>query len=263
MKVLIKLGGSLLDEPASRDRIAAELAEIAREYETVVVHGGGKQVTRFLEEQGVKSTFVNGLRVSDQVVIDAITKVIAGSVNKSLVSALVAAGEAAVGISGIDGLLTTAVALSPEMQFVGKPVKSDSRLLDLLINAGYLPIVACLAGDNRGVIYNVNADQMAVSCAVGWRADKLIFLTDVLGVKDGRGQIASQLDTAQMRSLIDAGVAHGGMQAKLEAAALALSAGVEEVCIASGHVLSAPGKILAGERIGTRLIPASQPAINA
>ena len=262
MKVLIKVGGSLLDEPPSQHRIAGELAEIAREYETVIVHGGGKQVTRFLDAQGVKSTFVNGLRVSDAAVIDAVTKVIAGSVNKSLVSALVAAGEAAVGISGIDGLLTTAVALSPEMQFVGKPVRSDSRLLDLLVNAGYLPVIACLAGDGRGVIYNVNADQMAVSCAVGWRADKLIFLTDVLGVKDARGEIASRLDTAQMRLLIDAGVAHGGMQAKLEAATLALSSGIEEVAIASGHELCACRKILAGERIGTRLAPVSERAIN-
>lgn len=260
MKLLVKLGGSLLDEPPSRDRIAGELAEIAREYETVLVHGGGKQVTRFLEAQGVKSAFVNGLRVSDGEVIDAVTKVIAGTVNKSFVSALVRAGEAAVGISGLDGLLTTAVALSPEMQFVGKPVKSDGRLLDLLVNAGYLPVIACLAADRRGVIYNVNADQMAVSCAVGWRADKLIFLTDVLGVKDASGQIAAQLDPLQIRSLIDAGVAHGGMQAKLEAAALALSSGVEEVTIASGHVLSACQKILAGECVATRLVPASQPA---
>ena len=263
MKVLIKLGGSLLDESASRARIAGEVAEIAREFETVVVHGGGKQVTHFLETQGVKSAFVNGLRVSDAAVIDAVTKVIAGSVNKNLVSALIAAGESAVGISGIDGLVTTAVALSPEMQFVGKPVKSDGRLLSLLVNAGYLPVIACLAGDAQGLIYNVNADQMAVSCAVGWRADKLIFLTDVLGVKDANGEIARQLDTAQMRSLIDSGVAHGGMQAKLEAAALALSAGVEEVNVASGHERCACQKVLAGEPIGTRLIAASQPAINA
>jgi acetylglutamate kinase len=263
VKVLIKLGGSLLDEPASQHRIAAELAEVAREYETVVVHGGGKQVTRFLEAQGVKSTFVNGLRVSDAAVIDAVTKVIAGSVNKALVSALVAAGEAAVGISGVDGLLTTAVALSADMQFVGKPVKSDGRLLDLLVNAGYLPVIACLAGDARGVVYNVNADQMAVSCAVGWRADKLIFLTDVPGVKNAAGQIASRLDTSQMRSLIESGIAHGGMQAKLESAAVALSSGIEEVTIASGQQACVCQKILAGERIGTRLLPASQPALNA
>jgi acetylglutamate kinase len=253
MKVLIKLGGSLLDESESRSKIAAEIVEIAREYETVVVHGGGKQVTRFLEAQGVQSAFVNGLRVSDEPVIDGVTKVIAGSVNKALVAALIAHGEAAVGISGVDGVLTTAVQLAPEMQFVGKPVKSDGRLLDLLVNAGYLPVVACLAGDAHGAIYNVNADQMAVSCAVGWRADRLIFLTDVAGVKNASGDLARVLSTKQIRELIDSGVAHGGMQAKLEAAQVALEAGIEEVTIASGNEARICRRLLGGESVGTRL----------
>lgn len=260
MKVLIKVGGTLLDEAESRDRIAAEIAEVAREYETVVVHGGGKQVTRFLEAQGVKSAFVNGLRVSDAAVIDSVTKVIAGSVNKAFVAALLAAGEAAVGISGVDGLLTSAVQLSAEMQLVGKPVKTDGRLLNILVNAGYLPIVACLAADARGNIYNVNADQMAVSCAVGWGADKLIFLTDVPGVKDESGQVVALLDPFGVRELVAAGVANGGMQAKLEAATLALASGVTEIAIASGSESSICRRLLAGERIGTKLSGSAEAA---
>ncbi len=263
MKVLIKLGGGLLDEAESRNRLAAELAEVAREYETVVVHGGGKQVTRFLDAQGVKSSFVNGLRVSDSAVIDAVTKVIAGSVNKGLVAALLAAGESAVGISGVDGLLTSAVQLAPEMGFVGRPVKSDGRLLDLLVNAGYLPVVACLAGDAQGSVFNVNADQMAVSCAIGWRADKLLFLTDVAGVKNAAGEVVPVLDLRDMRGLIDSGVAHGGMQAKLEAVTLALTSGVEEVTIASGSELRVCQRLLAGDALGTRLCATAEAAWNS
>src|SRR5581483_11088325 len=107
-----------------RQDIALQIAEIAREYELVVVHGGGKQMTRFLEERGVASRFVEGLRVSDGPVIDAAAKVIAGSVNKQLVSAILAAGERAIGISGVDGLLTRAVQLDPELHFVGRPTKT-------------------------------------------------------------------------------------------------------------------------------------------
>ncbi len=101
------------------------MAEVSQDYELVVVHGGGKQVSRFLEERGVISRFVGGLRVSDQAVIEAVTKVIAGTVNKQLVSAIVAAGKSAVGLSGVDGSLTTAVQLNPDLGFVGKPVKTD------------------------------------------------------------------------------------------------------------------------------------------
>ncbi|HZS55532.1 MAG TPA: acetylglutamate kinase [Bryobacteraceae bacterium] len=258
MKVLIKLGGSLLDESESRARIAAEIVEVAREYETVVVHGGGKQLTRYLEAQGIKSRFVNGMRVSDSAVIDGVAKVIAGSVNKSLVATITALGEAAVGLSGVDGSLTSAVQLSPEMEFVGKPVKTDARLLDLLVNSGYLPVVACIAGDSKGTIFNVNADQMAVSCAAGWRAGKLIFLTDVPGVKDASGTVAPNLNTDQIRGLISAGVAHGGMQAKLEAAISALACGLEEVIIASGTEPDVCRRLLAGEGIGTRLSAAAE-----
>ena len=253
MKVLIKLGGTLLDEPAKRADMAQQLAAIAGLCELVVVHGGGKQVTRFLEERGVKSEFVNGLRVSGEAVISAVTQVIAGGINKQLVAAIISAGRSAVGLSGVDGALTQAVQLSPELQFAGKPVSSNGTLLNLLVHAGYLPIVACLAADLEGNIYNVNADQMAVSCAVGWHADKLFFLTDVPGVKDGDGRTLSHLNELEIRQLISAGVAHGGMQAKLESAVWALESGLSEVVVAPGHAPNICSDLLAGMSGGTRI----------
>jgi acetylglutamate kinase len=263
LKVLVKVGGSLLDEATSRLNVAAQIVEVARQYETVVVHGGGKQLTRFLDSQGIKSAFVNGMRVSDAAVIDGVMKIIGGSVNKSFVAALLAAGEAAVGLSGIDGLLTSAVQLAPEMEFVGRPIKTDARLLALLVNSGYLPVIACLAGDSRGVVFNVNADQMAVSCAAGWHAHKLIFLTDVPGVRNANGEVAQLLNPGEIVQLIESGVAHGGMQAKLEASMLALGLGIEEVIIAPGSQEKICQRLLAGEIVGTRLCATAETAVDA
>ena len=253
MKVLIKLGGTLLDSPEKVGSIAAQLASISSNHQTVVVHGGGKEVTRFLSDRGVESRFQNGLRVSDVTVIDAVTKVIAGTVNKRLVAALVAAGRPAIGLSGVDGLLTRAVQFDPSLEFVGRPTSTDGKLLDLLVTSGYLPAVACVAGDEKGNIFNVNADVMAVSAALGWGASRLLFLTDVPGVKNEMGSLVPELNSAEIDRLIRSGVASGGMQAKLEAAQEALASGVE-IAIAPGSEARIIPRLLEGERIGTYLV---------
>jgi acetylglutamate kinase len=191
------------------------------------------------------------------VVIDAITKVIAGSVNKQLVTALTAAGNKPVGLSGLDGMLTEAVQLDPALGFVGSPQKTDATLLNLLTKSGYLPVIACLAGDRNGTIFNVNADQMAVSCAVGFQAQRLLFLTDVPGVKDATGNVITRLDTGQIDTLIRAGVAYGGMQAKLMSARTAVEGGVAEVVIAPGQQANICERLLADEAIGTRVFSGS------
>lgn len=253
MKLLVKLGGSLLDEESSRGSLAGQLSDVARDHQLVVVHGGGKQVTRFLEERGIKSRFVSGLRVSDDHVVDAVTKVIAGRVNKQLVGSLIRRGALAVGLSGLDGLLTVAKPLNPELGFVGYPQKTDARLLDLLVDAGYLPVIACIAGDSTGAVYNVNADQMAVSCAVGFQATCLWFLTDVPGVKGSDGNVLDRLTPEACHKLIQDGVAAGGMQAKLESSFDALRTNISQVVIANGREANICKRLLAGETIGTRV----------
>jgi acetylglutamate kinase len=256
MRLLIKLGGTLLDEPHSRQRLAQDLAAVtAKHPHTVVVHGGGKQMTRFLAERGVESQFVNGLRVTTPDVVDAVLKVFAGTVNHELVAALVAAGSRAVGLTGIDAALMEAEPWDPALGAVGKPVRSNPELLDLLTNAGFLPVVACVAGDRHGHIFNVNADQMAAACAAGFRADRLLFLTDVAGVMDASKQILPVLNLAASRELIAHGIATGGMQAKLEAAGRALAGGVGEVSIAPGAEPQVIARLLAGEPVGTKVVP--------
>ncbi|HTB20549.1 MAG TPA: acetylglutamate kinase [Bryobacteraceae bacterium] len=255
MKILIKLGGTLLDEAESRHRLAAEISAAAKEgLEAVVVHGGGKQMTRYLAAHGVESRFVNGLRVTTPEVLDAVLKVLAGTVNQELVAAFIARGAQAVGLSGMDALLTEAQQMSQELGWVGKPVRSDGRLLHALLGAGYVPVIACLAGNRQGQFFNVNADQMAVSVAGALGADKLLFLTDVDGVRGENNVIYSTLNPNQCKQLIHAGIATGGMQAKLESAVQALETGTAEVIIAPGSTPGVVGKLLAGEPIGTRLV---------
>lgn len=255
-RILIKLGGTLLDSDESRERLAREITEVSRREAVAVVHGGGKQMTRFLAERGIESRFVNGLRVTTPEVLDAVVKVFAGTVNAQLVSAFRAAGARPVGLSGLDAGLVDAELLSAELGRVGKPVHSDGRVLEVLIQGGFLPVIACVAGDDRGGIYNVNADQMAVACARGFGAEKLIFLTDVDGVRDGAGEIVATLTAQQALKLIEDGVATGGMQAKLEAAVLGLNQGIAEIYIAPGARSGVAGRFAAGQAVaGTSLIP--------
>lgn len=254
MKVLVKLGGTLLDAPESRARLAAELASLAASgTRLVVVHGGGKQMTRFLSERGIESRFINGLRVTTPEAIDAVLKVFAGSVNHELVASLVAAGARPVGLTGIDASLTEAEQLDPALGAVGKVVHADASLLDLLTSNGYTPVIACVAGDRQGRIYNVNADQMAVACAAAFAADRILFLTDVAGVLGPDKQVIAELEAGACRSLIERGIAAGGMQAKLNAAVAALEKGVPQIQILPGSEAGILSRALSGERIGTRL----------
>jgi acetylglutamate kinase len=251
----VKLGGTLLDAPESRARLASELAAVAREGASlVVVHGGGKQMTRFLAERGIESRFVNGLRVTTPETVDAVLKVFAGSVNHELVASLIAAGALAVGLTGIDACLTEAEPLDPALGAVGKPVRSNPELLELLTGSGYVPVVACVAGDRRGRIYNVNADQMAAACAAAFGAELLLFLTDVEGVRGPDQRVFPQLTSAECRALIAQGIATGGMEAKLNAAAGALENGAGQVVIAPGMQANIVKRALSGETVGTRLV---------
>jgi acetylglutamate kinase len=255
MKVLVKLGGALLDTPETRQDLARQIAAAgAQGFELVVVHGGGKQMTRYLADRGIESRFVGGLRVTTPETIDAVLKVFAGSVNHELVASINRAGAAAVGLSGIDAHLAEAEQMDPALGAVGRVTKSNPALLHLLTANGYVPVVACVAGDRAGNIYNVNADQMAVACAAGFGARQLVFLTDVEGVLDGSKQIRRTLTAQQSRQLIADGIATGGMQAKLNAALAALAAGVEQVRIAPGAAENALARALAGEEIGTRMV---------
>ena len=255
MKALIKIGGSLLDDVALRNDIASQVAAVAASGVAVtVVHGGGRQMTRYLEDRGIESRFVRGLRVTMEETVDAVLKVFAGTVNTQVVAALCAAGAKAVGLTGIDAGLAVAEQLDPELGFVGRVVASDTRVLHVLSHAGMLPVVACVAGGRWGEIFNVNGDSMAVAIASNWETDRLVFLTDVPGVLGSDEAIIPVLTIAECQELIDTGVATGGMQAKLNAAMDAVANGVQEVQIVRGSDPFVVQRIFNGEEIGTRII---------
>jgi acetylglutamate kinase len=255
VKLLVKLGGTLLDSVDSRACLAQQIAAVRLAgHEVTVVHGGGKQMTRYLADRGIESRFVGGLRVTSPETIDAVLKVFAGSVNHELVASLNHSGALAVGLSGIDSFLVEAEQMDPALGAVGRVTRSNPTLLNLLTANRYVPVIACVAGDRQGHIYNVNADQMAVACATAFGARQLIFLTDVDGVMDGCKKVRSVLTAVESRQLILDGVATGGMQAKLNAALSALDGGVGQVRIASGSAPSVLQRILAGEEIGTKMV---------
>jgi acetylglutamate kinase len=255
VRILVKLGGTLLDAPASRDSLASQIAGArARGIEIVVVHGGGKQMTRYLTERGIESRFVNGLRVTTPETVDAVLKVFAGSVNHELVAALNGGGALAVGLTGIDAFLVEAEQMDPALGAVGRVTRSNPALLELLTAAGYVPVVACVAGGRAGEVFNVNADQMAVACGTAFAASDLIFLTDVDGVLDRNQKVQPLLTAGAARGMIAESVATGGMRAKLDAALAALEGGVSRVTIAPGSADHVLDRLLSGEDIGTRLL---------
>jgi acetylglutamate kinase len=240
VKVVVKIGGTLLEEAAGRKRLAALLARhFHHGRRMLVVHGGGKQLTTYLERAGVASQFVNGLRVTTAEALDGVVKVFAGTVNHNLLAALHAAGASAVGISGIDGGCLLAEKLRGEQGedwgYVGRITRADPRVWEALLAADLLPVMACLAVGRDGQIYNVNADQAAVACAVGWRADRLVFLTDVDGVRDGKGRVLERLAAEDIPALLASGAVAGGMLAKLRAVEEAVAGGLSQVRIANGH----------------------------
>jgi acetylglutamate kinase len=255
VKLLIKVGGTLIDSDEMRYLLALQIAAQAQKgHRTVVVHGGGKQLSRYLQERGFSSEFRGGLRVTPPEILQAVVRVLAGGVNHDFVADLQRAGARAVGLSGIDSGLVHAVQMSPELGAVGRVDRVDTALLDLLTSHGYVPTVACIAGGRFGDVFNVNADQMAVACAAHFLADRLIFLTDVEGVLDESGARIPQLTSHEAALLIERGVAKGGMEAKLRAATAAAAQGIQEVRIVAGSQPKVLERVLRGEDIGTTLI---------
>jgi len=240
MKVVIKIGGTLLEDAAGRQRMAELVRGAFRDgRQILLVHGGGKQLTAFLEKMGVASNFLNGLRITSAEALDGVVKVFAGSVNHNLLAVLYAAGVAAVGISGIDGGCLVAERLRGEKGedwgLVGRIRRANPRVWEALLAAGLLPVMAPLAVGEDGQIYNVNADLAAVACAIHWHADSLVFLTDVDGVRNADGLIVPRLAAEDIAVLIRSGAVTGGMLAKLNAVEEALAGGVSEIQICNGH----------------------------
>jgi len=234
MKFVVKLGGAGLETPSLLAGSVRAITELVRDGNQVaVVHGGGVQLTRTLKALGKQSEFINGLRVTDAETRDVALMVLAGKVNKGLVASLGALGQPAIGLSGGDGLLFRArkKRTAPDLGYVGEIVSSDPRWIEAIWQLNGVPVVSSMALGFDGEYYNVNADEMAAACAIACRADALVFLTDVPGVKGANGEVLRWLSIDQIAEMAQSAVISGGMLPKLSACREALLNGVKRVRI--------------------------------
>lgn len=251
-RLVVKLGGRVQQDAALPGALAALCA--AQPGGVCVVHGGGDEITRLQRTLGGEPRFVGGRRVTSREDVEVVRMALSGTSNKRLVSALLAAGAPAVGVSGEDAALLVADPVDAEtFGWVGRVSQVETRLLEVLLGAGYLPVVSPLARDARGSAHggalNVNGDDAAAALAAALGAEEILFLADVPGVLVD-GAVAPVLDAAQARALIAAGIAVGGMAAKLEAAQAALAAGVPRARIGGLDALrdASQGTLLTMER---------------
>jgi acetylglutamate kinase len=234
MRYVVKLGGAGLETPALLEGSMRAIAELVRDGNQVaVVHGGGVQLTKTLRALGKQSEFVNGLRITDAETRDTALMVLAGKVNKGLVAALGALGQPAVGMSGGDGLIFRArkKRTAPDLGYVGEIASSDPRWIEAIWNLGGVPVLSSMALGFDGEYYNVNADEMAAACAIACRADALVFLTDVPGVRGSNGEVMRWLSIDQIAEMAKCAIISGGMLPKLGACREALLNGVKRVRI--------------------------------
>ena len=247
---VVKYGGHAMGDPEAAQDFAQDIVLLkAVGINPVVVHGGGPQIGAMLAKMGVESTFVDGLRVTDEETARIAEMVLSGAINNEIVGWLAATGGKAIGISGKDGGLVTAAKVSRtakdpdsniekviDLGFVGEPETIDTTILETASKAGMIPVVAPIAAGRDGHTYNINADTMAGAIAAALGAARLFLLTDVTGVLDKAGNLMTDLTPADIARLREDGTISGGMIPKLETCVKAVEAGCEAAVVLDGRV---------------------------
>ncbi len=253
---VVKIGGSTL---GSHDTTLEDLITLQSEdHRLVVVHGGGKTISDWMERQGVRPRFVNGLRVTDLASLDIVVAVLTGLINKSLVASINSRGGKAIGLSGADGSMVQASIANPELGYVGKIEKINPDPIYAALSAGYIPVIAPVGydpsrkPDEEGSLLNINADTVAGYISSALKAKRMVFLTDVEGVLDSSRRLISRITQRQAHSLVRSNVIGGGMLPKIEACLEAIEGGAISQII-DGRELRALKNLLSGENLGTRI----------
>jgi acetylglutamate kinase len=236
--IVVKIGGATL---GSHDTTIEDIFGLQQQGKSlVVVHGGGKVITDWLEKRGISTRFVSGERVTDEPTLEVVVSVLAGLVNKEIVAAIHSLGGKAVGISGVDGACIQGKIKDKELGYVGEVVRVNPAPLEALLKSGYIPVVAPVSlhaadkPEKAPKVLNVNADAVAGEIAAAIGADRLIFLTDVVGICDQSGDLLSRLSPEEAEALVASGAASGGMIPKIKACLRAL-AGTSTTCIIDGR----------------------------
>lgn len=248
--VVVKYGGHAMGDEALFHTFARDIVLLQQVgMHPVVVHGGGPQIGRMLERMKIKSTFVDGLRVTDAETVEIVEMVLAGTINKEIAAAICAAGGRAVGISGKDGGLIRAEKLSRttrdpdsniervlDLGFVGEPTAVDPSLIQTFVAAGIVPVIAPIGHGAAGETFNINADTVAGAVAGALAADRLLLLTDVVGVLDKDKRLIPEMTVADARARMGDGTITGGMIPKLETCIDAVGRGVGAAVVLDGRV---------------------------
>ena len=238
--VVIKLGGHAMGSDAGMESFARDVVLMQQVgVNPVIVHGGGPMINAMLERLDIKSEFVNGKRVTDAATVEVVEMVLSGRVNKRIVQAINAQGGKAVGLSGKDANLMICEQTDADLGFVGTPVEMNPDFLRGLARDNIIPVIAPLGTGRNGETFNVNGDTAAGAIAASLNADRLLLLTDVAGVKDGTGEVVTELTAAQIREMTADGTIAGGMIPKTETALDAIAGGVRAVVILDGRAPNA------------------------
>lgn len=234
--IVIKLGGHAMSSDEAMDSFARDIVLMRQcNLHPVIVHGGGPMINAMLEKLDIKSEFVDGKRVTDQDTVEVVEMVLSGAVNKRIVQAINRQGGKAVGLSGKDADLIVCAQAEGDLGLVGDPVGINAGVIDTLSAGGFIPVIAPIGTGLDGETFNINGDTAAGAIAAGLKADRLLLLTDVAGVKDKDGDILTDLNAAQVHALIKDGVIAGGMIPKVQTALDALKHGVRAVVIIDGR----------------------------
>ena len=247
---VVKYGGHAMGDHAAAASFAQDVVLLkAVGINPVVVHGGGPQIGAMLGRLGVESSFVDGLRVTDEATVEIAEMVLSGAINKQIVAAIHAAGGRALGISGKDAGLVrarkvardtrtedSAIEQVVDLGFVGEPAAIDASVIELATSGGLIPVIAPIGAGEHGETFNINADTMAGALAGALGAARLLLLTDVAGVLDGNGELVPELDEQKIQALRAEGVITGGMIPKLETCLSATRDGCEAAVILDGRV---------------------------
>jgi len=234
--IVIKLGGHAMGDDDAMEKFARDVVLMKQcNVHPVIVHGGGPMINEMLKRLDVKSEFVNGKRVTDAETMKVVEMVLSGSVNKRIVAAINKQGGKAVGLSGKDANLIVCERANPDLGFVGEPVEVNPGVLKGFVGSAFIPVVAPIGVGRDGETYNINGDTAAGAVAGGMKADRLLLLTDVSGVKDADGDVVTELNADSVHQLTEAGVISGGMIPKTETALKAIEQGVRAVVILDGR----------------------------
>ena len=238
--VVVKLGGHAMGSDEAMDLFARDMVLMEQVgVRPVIVHGGGPQINDMLKRLDIKSDFVRGKRVTDKATVEVVEMVLSGLVNKRIVQAINAQGGKAVGLSGKDANLMICEQTDPDLGFVGTPVAFNPEFLRSLGDEGIIPVIAPIGAGRNGETFNVNGDTAAGAIAASLKADRLLLLTDVAGVKDETGQVVTEITPQQIREMTENGTIAGGMIPKTETALDAIEFGVRAVVILDGRAPNA------------------------